>query len=136
MERRAERLVKRIVEQQGELLKKRPKQAARVAGKTEKNPIYKKDPSMVDERTYLKEHDGLDKIDPGDVSDTRGRTWIAGGKDASRKVRDNARVRVSQEVEPSEVTDRLHRLPPAELKPTDNVSLEALQEKGIHIAEE
>lgn len=63
MERRAERFVKRIVEQKGELLKKRPKQVARVAGKTEKKPIYKKDPSMVDERAHLKEHDGLDQLD-------------------------------------------------------------------------
>lgn len=63
MERRVERFVRKVIEKKGELLVRRPKQAARLAGKTEQKPTYKKDPSEIDERVHLKEHDELFYLD-------------------------------------------------------------------------
>lgn len=69
-----------------------------------------------------------------DVTETSERAWSFG--QGSRRIRDNAHVKVNDESEPNEVALRLkHKLPPPELKPS-GISLEALQAKGIHLAAE
>lgn len=65
MERRAERFVKRVIEQKGRPLFERPKKAARLAGELVRRVKHSKGNQFdeIDERKHLREHEGLEQLD-------------------------------------------------------------------------